>query len=86
MRFFNVLRYFLKEAISNLGANRVNNLISVSIITFSLFTFGLFLLTAENLTKLVGHWTENVQVNVFLQKDTTRKQSASVESIIKSAA
>jgi cell division transport system permease protein len=86
MRFFYVLRYFLKEAISNLGSNRLNNLISISIIMFSLFTFGLFLLTAENLTKLVGQWTENVQVNVFMQKHTQRKDSTRLESIIKSSA
>jgi len=86
MRFFNVLRYFLREAISNLGSNRLNNLISISIIMFSLFTFGLFLLTAENLTKLVGHWTENVQVNVFMQKNTPREKGSHLESIIRSSA
>jgi cell division transport system permease protein len=84
MRFLYVLRYFFREATSNLlGTNRLNNLVSVTIITFSLFTFGLFLLTAENLGRLVGLWTENVQVNVFLQKNTPRRNLLRLESMIK---
>ena len=86
MRPLNVLRYFLQEAFSNLWTNRLNNFVSISIITFSLFTFGLFLLTAGNLNKLIGRWTENVQVNVFLQKGTPREEVRRLESIIKSTA
>jgi cell division transport system permease protein len=81
MRFYNVLRYFFREAISNLWANRLNNIVSIAIITFSLFTLGLFLLTAENLGRLIGQWTENVQVNVFLKKNSVRQQS--LEAMIK---
>lgn len=83
MRIFNVLRYFFNEAASNLWVNRLNNFISMAIIVFSLFTFGLFLLTAENLTRLIGKWTENIQINVFLTKDSTRESSATLESMIK---
>ncbi len=86
MRPLNVLRYFLQEAFSNLWTNRLNNFVSISIITFSLFTFGLFLLTAGNLSKLIGRWTENIQVNVFLQKGTAREDVKRLESIVKSSA
>jgi len=86
MRPLNVLRYFLQEAFSNLWTNRLNNFVSISIITFSLFTFGLFLLTAGNLNKLIGRWTENIQVNVFLQKGTAREDVKRLESILKSSA
>ena len=85
MRFLNVLRYFLNEAGINLWANRLNNLVSIAIISFSLFTLGLFLLTAENLAILIGHWTENVQVNVFLHKKATAADTARLESIIKAS-
>ena len=86
MRPLNVLRYFLQEALVNLWTNRLNNFISISIITFSLFTFGLFLLTAGNISRLIGRWTENIQVNVFLQKATNRQELKRLESIIQSSA
>lgn len=83
MRLFYVLRYFLTEAFSNLWSNRLNNFISMAIIVFSLFTFGLFVLTAENLREMIGRWTENVRINVFLSKGTNRGTSAQLETMIK---
>ena len=83
MRALYVLRYFFREAASNLWSNRLNNVISVGIISFSLFTLGLFLLTAQNLGRLMGSWTEGVQVNIFLQKDIQREGLSQLESIIK---
>lgn len=83
MRLFYVLRYFLTEAFSNLWSNRLNNFISMAIIVFSLFTFGLFVLTAENLNEMIGRWTENVRINVFLSKGTNRGTSAQLETLIK---
>jgi len=85
MRFLYVLRYFFNEAFLNLWTNRFNNLISVSIISFSLFTFGLFLLTAENLNRLIGSWTEKVQINVFLDKQPAVEKVLDVEALIKNA-
>jgi cell division transport system permease protein len=55
----------------------------MAIIVFSLFTFGLFVLTAENLNEMIGRWTENVRINVFLSKRTNRQAAAQLESIIK---
>ncbi len=55
----------------------------MAIIVFSLFTFGLFLLTAENLKTMIGQWTENVHINVFLSKEATRESTAGLESLIK---
>jgi cell division transport system permease protein len=83
MRVIYVSKYFLNEAVDNLWTNRFNNFVSIAIITFSLFTLGLFLLTAENLGRLIGQWTENVQVNLFLQKGVTRDQMGRLESMIK---
>ena len=85
MRLFYVLRYFLTEAFSNLWSNRLNNFISMAIIVFSLFTFGLFVLTAENLNEMIGRWTENVRINVFLSKGTNRGAAAQLESLIKAS-
>jgi cell division transport system permease protein len=83
MRFFYVLRYFVTEAFSNIWSNRLNNFFSLAIIVFSLFTFGLFVLTAENLNGMIGRWTENVRVNCFLSKGTTRQSVSRLESIVK---
>jgi len=83
MRVFYVSRYFFNEAVVNLWANRLNNLVSIAIISFSLFTLGLFLLTAENLSRLIVQWTENVQVNVFLQKGVAHEQTDRLEAMIK---
>lgn len=85
MRILYVSRYFLKEAVANLWSNRLNNLVSIIIISFSLFTLGLFLLTADNLTRLIGRLTENIQVNVFLNPETTRQDQITLESIVKSS-
>ncbi|MCI0411693.1 permease-like cell division protein FtsX [bacterium] len=85
MRLLYVLRYFLTEAFSNLWSNRLNNFISMAIIVFSLFTFGLFVLTAENLSDMIGRWTENVRINVFLSKGTNRNAAGHLESIIKAS-
>jgi cell division transport system permease protein len=83
MRFFYVQRYFFYEAFSNLWANRFNNFVSIAIISFSVFTLGLFLLTAENLNRFIGRWTENIQISVFLDKNMTRQQAAPLENVIK---
>ena len=83
MRAFYVLRYFLSEALTNLWTNRLNNLFSLAIIIFSLFTFGLFVLTAENLSGMISRWTDNARVNTFLTKGTTRANVAALETTIK---
>jgi cell division transport system permease protein len=83
MRFLYVVRYFLTEAFTNLWSNRLNNFISMAIIVFSLFTFGLFVLTAENLRDMIGRWTENIRINAFLTKSTTRESSKRLETAIK---
>lgn len=85
MRLINVFRYFLNEALQNIWANRLNNVVSIAIISFSLFTLGLFLLTAENLRTLIGHWTENVQVNVFLNVKSSQSDISKLESMIKAS-
>jgi cell division transport system permease protein len=85
MRFFYVQRYFFNEAFSNLWANRFNNFVSIAIISFSLFTLGLFLLTAQNLNRFIGRWTENIQIGVFLNKNATQQDTAPLEALIKAS-
>src|SRR5580765_6838649 len=85
MRLINVFRYFLNEALQNLWANRLNNFVSIAIISFSLFTLGLFLLTAENLGTLIRNWTENVQLNVFVSDKSAPSEVARLESMIKAS-
>lgn len=85
MRFFYVQRYFFSEAFSNLWANRFNNFVSIAIISFSLFTLGLFLITAQNLNRFISRWTENIQIGVFLNKNINREETSALESMIKTS-
>jgi cell division transport system permease protein len=85
MRLFQLLRYFLREALSNFWSNRLNSIVSSCIIIFSLFTLGLFLLTAENLARLIARWTDNVRINVFVAKASEREDLSRCESIIKTS-
>jgi cell division transport system permease protein len=85
MRILYVLRYFFKEAFGNLWSNRFNNFVSIAIISFSLFTLGLFLLTAQNLGRLIGQWTENVRISVFLNENASPNHTTQLEALIKSS-
>ncbi len=85
MRLLYVLRYFLREAAVNLWSNRFNNFVSIAIISFSLFTLGLFLMTAQNLAQLIGHWTENVKISVFLNDNSSDNHVAQLEAMIKAS-
>lgn len=85
MRLLYVLRYFFREALLNLWSNRFNNFVSIAIISFSLFTLGLFLLTAQNLARLIGHWTENVKISVFLREDSSENHTSQLEAMIKAS-
>ncbi|HSE41050.1 MAG TPA: permease-like cell division protein FtsX, partial [Acidobacteriota bacterium] len=85
MRFLYVLRYFFAEALGNLWTNRFNNFVSIAIISFSLFTLGLFLLTAQNLGRLIGYWTENVRISIFLNENSNPNHTTQLESLIKSS-
>jgi len=85
MRLLYVLRYFFREAVLNLWSNRFNNFVSIAIISFSLFTLGLFLLTAQNLAQLIGHWTENVKISIFLNDNSTDNHVAQLEGMIKAS-
>jgi cell division transport system permease protein len=85
MRFLYVLRYFFTEAFGNLWSNRFNNFVSIAIISFSLFTLGLFLLTAQNLGRLIGQWTENVRISVFLNESANPNHTTQLEALIKAS-
>jgi cell division transport system permease protein len=85
MRLLYVLRYFFREAVLNLWSNRFNNFVSIAIISFSLFTLGLFLMTAQNLAQLIGHWTENVKISIFLNDNSTDNHVAQLEAMIKAS-
>jgi cell division transport system permease protein len=85
MRLLYVLRYFFREAILNLWSNRFNNFVSIAIISFSLFTLGLFLITAQNLAELIGHWTENVKISIFLNDNSSGNHVAQLEAMIKAS-
>jgi cell division transport system permease protein len=85
MRLLYVLRYFFREAILNLWSNRFNNFVSIAIISFSLFTLGLFLITAQNLAELIGHWTENVKISIFLNDNSSDNHVAQLEAMIKAS-
>jgi cell division transport system permease protein len=58
--------YFFQEALTSLWRSRLINALSVGTIAVSLFVLGAFLTVASNLSEVVTHWTQKVQVTFYL--------------------
>lgn len=61
------LGYFLQEALTSLYRSRLVNALSIGTIAVSLFVVGAFLTVASRLGAVVSHWTEKIQVIVYLE-------------------
>ena len=64
---FRTIRYFLQEGCSSLWHNKGANLLSIAIIVVSLYVLGVFLLSSTNFSQILEQWSENVQVNIYLE-------------------
>jgi cell division transport system permease protein len=80
MPIFRAIVYFVSEAATSLWRSRLVNSVSIGTIAVSLFVLGAFLTVANSLGGLVTHWTEKVQVIVYLDDGAEERVRASLEN------
>jgi len=69
---FRTIRYFLQEGWSSLWHNKGANLLSIAIIVVSLYVLGIFLVLSINFSQILERWSENVQVNIYLEDNLSQ--------------
>ena len=79
MPLLRALVYFLEEALQSLWRSRLISALSVATIGVSLFVLGAFLTVASNLNAVVSHWTQKVQVTVYLRDGIEPRARALLE-------
>jgi cell division transport system permease protein len=79
MPLLRALVYFLEEALQSLLRSRLISALSVATIGVSLFVLGAFLTVASNLNAVVSHWTQKVQVTVYLRDGIEPRARALLE-------
>ena len=70
-------RFWLREALANIGRNRLMSLLAISTVTLALFILGAFYLSISNLRAAVAAQTRKLDLVVVLDKDVSpqrRKQ------------
>jgi len=82
MRFSTLYRH-VREGFKNVGRNGWMTFASLSSIAVSLFILGVFMLLALNVNKLADQLDSQVQINVYLQVDTTEEKAQEIERTIK---
>ena len=78
-------RHLLNETAGNLWRHREGNLLSLATISASLFTFSLFLLLITNLGAVIGRWSEQIQVSVFLADEADSRTTETLTRILRAA-
>jgi cell division transport system permease protein len=79
MPLLRALAYFLEEALQSLWRSRLISALSVVTIGVSLFVLGAFLTLASNLNAVVSHWTQKVQITVYLRDGIEPRARALLE-------
>ena len=79
MAWLRALRYFFDEALTSLWRSRLVNAVSIGTIAVSLFVLGAFLTVASRLGDVVSHWTEKVQLIVYLDDGVEARVRESLE-------
>ncbi|MFB9278297.1 permease-like cell division protein FtsX [Cohnella cellulosilytica] len=82
MKFSTILRH-IREGFKNVGRNGWMTFASMSSIAVSLFILGVFMLLTMNINKLADQLDSQVQINVYLQTDTTEAKAEEIERQIK---
>ena len=82
MKFSTILRH-IREGFKNVGRNGWMTFASMSSIAVSLFILGVFMLLTMNINKLADQLDSQVQINVYLQTDTTETKAEEIERQIK---
>lgn len=76
------LGYFTRKAFSNLAANRLVTVLTVSTITLALLIISLFMLVFVNLEGTVDQWSRKVVVTVYFDKEPQPPELAQLKSRI----
>lgn len=71
--------FVLKEAFRGLSKNKLMAFVTFGVMFFSLFIFGLFLISTVNLFLLIHKAEEKVQITAFLEDNLTKKETTSLE-------
>ncbi len=74
--------FILKEAIRGLSKNKLMALVTFGVMFFSLFIFGLFLISTINLFLLIQKAEEKVAITVFLKDELKEDEIASLRKDI----
>ena len=61
--------YFMRKAVSNLKANRLVTLLTITTITLALLIISLFMLVYNNLEGTLDQWSRKVVITVYLEKE-----------------
>ncbi|BBI36110.1 permease-like cell division protein FtsX [Cohnella abietis] len=80
---FSTLSRHIREGFKNVGRNGWMTFASVSSIAVSLFILGIFMLLVMNVNKLADQLDNQVQINVYLQLETTQQKAEEIERTIK---
>jgi cell division transport system permease protein len=80
MAWLRAVRYFLEEALTSLWRSRLVNTLSIGTIAVSLFVVGAFLAVAGRLGEVVSHWTEKIQVIVYIEDPIEQRVLDSLEN------
>ena len=76
------LTFFIREAFQGIKNNGFIHLVAIGTITFSLLTFGIFIVTVINLDRIFDDWGKRTQIIVYLDADSTDEAiSAAKKSI-----
>lgn len=85
MKLGKALRYFVREALLNLGRSLRVSLLSVLTIAISLFLGGTFLLAGRNLKTSVERWQKDTRLILYLQPATPAPVIAGLAAQVKAA-
>jgi len=75
-----ILRYFLAEALTSMRRGLGISLLAIATISIALTILGVFLYFSGNLSTVVQRWSEEVQVNIYLQDDISSDDRRLIET------
>ncbi len=83
MTRFHLLKYFVREAFTNISRNKLLNSIAISMIAVSLAIFGIFLLIYVNLNSVARRWTDSVQIIAYFDDPLSDDQRLKIDAEIR---
>lgn len=81
MSFYRLF-YFFREALQGIKRNRFTHLVTIGTITFTLLTFGIFIVTVINLNRIFDEWGKRIHLIAYLDKDTNAEEIKKVSEKI----